>query len=170
MILTKKISQNISIYNSTNYTSRIGANGIIDAEAKIEGDLCTPTGDHTVTHGYYRADRIAKPETLIPMSPITPEMGWCDEPTHPAYNQLIQKPFEASHEDLWREDHLYDIVLVTNHNTNPTIPGRGSAIFIHLAESDPESLRPSAGCLKLQYADLLHILKTCGDTLIWRVS
>jgi L,D-peptidoglycan transpeptidase YkuD (ErfK/YbiS/YcfS/YnhG family) len=37
---------------------------------------------------------------------------------------------------MWREDHLYDLVLVLGYNDDPVVPGKGSAIFLHLARPD----------------------------------
>ena len=45
-------------------------------------------------------------------------------------------PYATAHEELWRGDHLYDIVIETSHNKRPRIQGRGSAIFFHLARPD----------------------------------
>jgi L,D-peptidoglycan transpeptidase YkuD (ErfK/YbiS/YcfS/YnhG family) len=148
------------------FDAAIGQNGIIDAELKEEGDKKTPTGRYRVTHGYYRPDRIPPQKTSLQLHPLQPLCGWCDDPKHALYNQKISKPFSASHEDLWREDHLYDLILVTDHNTNPIIPGNGSAIFIHIA---PPDFSASAGCLTLLKKDLINIIETCGHELYWEI-
>lgn len=142
----------------------IGKNGIVAAKDKVEGDLKTPKGRYQVTHGFYRPDKMDCPKSEIPFTALTPSCGWCDDPSHAFYNQYVIKPFDTSHEDLWRADDAYDLILVTDHNTNPIIPRKGSAIFIHVACED---FMPSAGCLVLQKQDLLMIVESCEIGLVW---
>lgn len=122
---------------------------------KREGDGGTPVGRWPLRFVLYRADRLAPPPGPLPVRAIRPEDGWCDAPADPAYNRLIAKPFAASHEDLWRDDHLYDLVVVVGHNDDPPVPGLGSAIFIHLRRDDHG---PTAGCVALARDDLLDLL------------
>jgi L,D-peptidoglycan transpeptidase YkuD (ErfK/YbiS/YcfS/YnhG family) len=93
---------------------------------------------------FYRADRIGRPATKLPCTAIAPEDGWCDAPADPAYNRKIRLPYKASAETLWRDDTLYDIVVVLGHNDDPVVPGAGSAIFLHLARDDGG---PTEGCI-----------------------
>ncbi|MBV9420719.1 MAG: L,D-transpeptidase family protein, partial [Alphaproteobacteria bacterium] len=86
---------------------------------------------------------------------IAPDDGWCDAPSHPAYNTQIKTPFTASHETLWRDDHLYDVVIIVGFNDAPVIAGKGSAIFIHVARPD---FGPTEGCIALAQDDLLELL------------
>ena len=79
-----------------------------------------------------------------------------DDVGDPAYNQHIQKPYKGRHENLWRQDHLYDIVLVVGHNDDPVVKGEGSGIFVHLRRLEGI---PTAGCVALDKDDLLKILK-----------
>jgi len=68
---------------------------------------------------------------------------------------------------LWREDGLYDIVVVVGYNDLPRIKGRGSAIFIHVARTgaDGLDLEPTEGCVALQKGDLLRLLPIlCSQT------
>ncbi|MBM3571541.1 MAG: hypothetical protein FJX52_04135 [Alphaproteobacteria bacterium] len=136
----------------------LGRSGIrID---KREGDGATPGGIFGFRRVLYRADRLAKPMTALPIAPIGRDDGWCDDPVDPFYNKPVRLPFGTSHERLWRDDRLYDLILVIGHNDDPVIPGRGSAVFVHLARSD---LGPTAGCVAFTSADLLSILKECGN-------
>jgi len=103
----------------------------------------------------YRPDRIRPFASNLPIVSLTPIDGWCDDPTDPSYNRLIKTPYVASHEILWRPDHVYDIVIVVGYNDSPPIPPRGSAIFIHLMNDDQT---PTAGCITLSRGDLIDIL------------
>ena len=124
-------------------------------EDKKEGDGATPLGTFPFRKVFYRTDRLAAPKTCLPLSPLTPQDGWCDDVGDPAYNKHIQKPYGGHHEDLWRTDHVYDIILVVGHNDDPVESGEGSAIFVHLRR--PEST-PTDGCVALDQADLLKVL------------
>jgi L,D-peptidoglycan transpeptidase YkuD (ErfK/YbiS/YcfS/YnhG family) len=122
---------------------------------KTEGDGATPVGLLRLTRVLYRAGRVKPPVCAVPVEPISLTDGWCDDPKDPAYNRLVRLPYPARHEALWRSDSLYDIIGVLNWNTNPVIPHRGSAIFLHLATQD---YAPTAGCIALALPDLVKCL------------
>ena len=117
-----------------------------------EGDGITPRGSFAVREVFYRADRIAPPHTLLPLRKIAPDDGWCDAPDDPNYNRLVKLPYPAGAENMWREDHLYDLVAVLGYNDDPVVAGKGSAIFLHLARPD---YSPTHGCVALAYDDLV---------------
>ena len=146
----------------------VGRSGI--KADKREGDGATPTGCFHFETVYYRPDRLAEPVTRLPVMAIQPDDGWCDDPKDPLYNQPVKLPYAASHEQLWREDHLYDLLIITSHNQNPIIPDMGSAIFIHLARLvDQGEYAPTAGCLALSLSDLQLILSTATPNAVWVV-
>ena len=60
------------------------------------------------------------------------------------YNRLVTLPYPAHHEEMWRTDGLYDVVVLIGYNTDPPAPGRGSAIFLHVACPD---FSPTDGCI-----------------------
>ncbi len=122
---------------------------------KQEGDGATPAGLLPLRRVLYRADRVSKPRAAVPVEPIAPEDGWCDDPGDSRYNQMVRLPYEARHEELWRRDRLYDVVGVLGWNDRPVERGRGSAIFLHVATGD---FAPTEGCLALALADLLRVL------------
>lgn len=130
-----------------------GRNGI--TAQKQEGDGATPTGTLRLVRVLYRADRLAPPRCAVPVEPISPQDGWCDDPNDQAYNQPVTLPYAASHEALWRDDGLYDIIGVLDWNLNPATSGRGSAIFLHIATPD---YAPTAGCVALNQPDILKLL------------
>lgn len=131
---------------------------------KREGDGGTPVGRFPLRRVFYRPDRVPLPATGLPVSPIDPDFGWCDDPADPAYNQPVRLPFAASHERLWRSDRLYDLLAVIGYNDDPVMPGLGSAIFLHVAEA---GFKPTAGCVALAPEDLAELLACCrpGDRL-----
>lgn len=134
---------------------------------KREGDGATPVGAYPLRRVLWRADRMERPETRLPVDAIAPDDGWCDDPADPAYNRPVTRPYPASHEELWREDGVYDVIVVLGHNDDPVMPGLGSAVFMHVARPDRQ---PTAGCVALSLADLLHLLKDCGPDTVLRVA
>jgi L,D-peptidoglycan transpeptidase YkuD (ErfK/YbiS/YcfS/YnhG family) len=105
------------------------------------------------------------PSTRLPAAPIAPQDGWCDDPADPAYNRLVPLPYPARHERLWREDEIYDLLIVLGHNDDPVVPGLGSAIFLHIARPD---WGPTEGCVALARADLEALLARArpGDRVV----
>jgi len=126
---------------------------------KREGDGGTPIGCFLLRRVFYRRDRLAPPITALAVTPIEPDDGWCDDPTHPAYNQPVRLPFTGSHERLWREDGLYDLLAVIGWNDDPVVPGLGSAIFLHVARPD---YAPTEGCVAVALDDLIALLAASG--------
>ena len=149
-------------WNGRTVRCALGRSGITGA--KREGDGATPAGSFALLRILYRPDRINAPQTRLPVAPMAQGDGWCDDAAHPAYNQPVALPFAASHEKMWREDGLYDVVGILDYNLAPARPGLGSAIFLHVAR---EGHAPTAGCVALALPDLLALIADCapGDIL-----
>ena len=122
---------------------------------KREGDGATPAGSFALLCCYYRPDRLPPPLTGLPLHPLQPSDGWVDDPADPQYNRLVSLPYPARHEALWREDGLYDLIVPIAYNTDPPLPGRGSAIFLHVARRD---FAPTEGCIAIARDALLDLL------------
>jgi len=134
--------------------------GGIDHKHK-EGDGITPLGSHPFGRIFWRSDRLSQPKTELTCLPITPDMGWCDDPDQADYNQLIKLPHDGHFENLWRDDPVYDVVVELLYNTNPIKRGQGSAIFMHVAKPD---FSPTEGCIALKLEDLLSLLQEANET------
>ncbi len=132
----------------------LGRSGVIEAAAKREGDGCSPLGAWPIRRLLYRPDK-GRPETALASAAIEPDDGWCDDPGDPAYNRPVDLPYPASAEHMWREDGVYDLVVVLGHNDDPPVAGAGSAIFLHLAR---DGYTPTEGCIALNRADLQTLL------------
>lgn len=110
----------------------IGKGGLVAAADKREGDGASPIGVWPIRGMLLRPDRVAFPEGLrLPWRWLRPGDGWSDGVDDPAYNQPVRHPHGFSAERLWREDELYDVIVVLGHNDAPAVPGMGSAIFWH---------------------------------------
>jgi len=143
----------------------LGPSGVVDAATKREGDGASPAGAWPLRRVLYRPDRRAAPTTALPVAPLDPSDGWCDAPADGAYNRQVRLPYPASAERLWRDDGVYDLIVVLGYNDDPVIRGAGSAIFLHLARPD---FTPTAGCVALAAADLEALLALAkpGDALV----
>jgi L,D-peptidoglycan transpeptidase YkuD (ErfK/YbiS/YcfS/YnhG family) len=137
----------------------LGRSGV--AADKVEGDGTTPIGRFPIRRLFYRPDRVRGLDCRLPMQPIAPSDGWCDDPEDAAYNRLVTRPYPASHEAMWLESALYDLVLVIGHNDDPVVPGKGSAVFLHLAQPD---YAPTAGCVAFARADFIALLEAMAPT------
>jgi len=159
----KLIIQKNSLYiDNVKYRCAIGTNGI--TKNKIEGDGCTPYGKYNFKDIYYRADKLGDLCFNNNSLKILPDDGWCDDPKSNFYNKFIKFPFSHSAEKLYRNDDIYDIVCVIDYNISPTVSGKGSAIFLHVAHTD---YRGTQGCVALSKKDLLKIApQITKDTII----
>ena len=131
----------------------LGPAGIV--RRKREGDGGTPAGRFALMGGCFRPDRQPRPVVPVAVRPSRPLDGWCDDPSRGCYNRPVTLPFPASHERLWREDRLYDVLLVLDYNMWPRRRGAGSAIFLHVMAKDGTA---TAGCVALRPADLRRLL------------
>jgi L,D-peptidoglycan transpeptidase YkuD (ErfK/YbiS/YcfS/YnhG family) len=135
----------------------LGRGGIL--ANKFEGDGATPRGSFRPRRLWWRADRWPRPRTRLPIRRITPQDGWCEEPSDRHYNQPVRLTSGQSGDRLARADHLYDFILEIDHNTRPRIAKRGSAVFLHLAR---DNFGPTAGCVAMTRPAMLRLLARIG--------
>lgn len=138
-------------FGGRTFPAAIGRGGV--TSDKREGDGATPRGVHRITGLFYRPDRLARPAPWA--APILPGDLWSDDIRDPDYNHLVRAPHGFSHEHMRRADPLYDIVLVTDWNRPAPVPGRGSAIFLHLWR---KPRHPTEGCIAFRRDHLVWIL------------
>ena len=151
MLLVNK--HKILIYNKKKYKCSIGLNGLTNN--KVEGDKKTPMGTYSLGELFVRTDRIKNLKTKYKFIPIKKYMAWSDDPNDLEYNQLIEtKNFHK--ESLYRDDNIYNLILTINYNTNPVIPNKGSAIFLHISTND---YKPTNGCIAINANDFIEILE-----------
>ena len=127
--------------------------------AKREGDGASPVGRFRLLGGLYRPDRLPRPCSRLRLRALRRTDGWCDDPADRRYNQPVRLPDPARHERLWRADALYDLVLDIGWNRGPIRPGRGSAIFLHVAQP---VLLPTEGCVAVPRAALRRLVARLG--------
>ena len=127
--------------------------------AKREGDGASPAGRFRLLGAFYRPDRLPRPRTRLPLRALRAADGWCDDPRDRRYNRPIRLPDAAGHERMWRDDHLYDVVLDIAWNRGPIARGRGSAIFLHLTKP---GFTPTEGCVAVPPSAIRRLLERIG--------
>lgn len=140
-------------YGHMVFRAALGGRGV--RTVKREGDGAAPLGSWPILWAYYRPDKVRHPKTGIPLHPIRQDAGWCDEPEDRNYNRPVGLPYKASAERLWRDDGLYDLVVVIDYNLRSRSKGRGSAIFMHAAHP---AWDPTAGCIAISLGHLRQLL------------
>jgi len=133
----------------------IGKNGLAPLGEKREGDGRTPSG-------VYALKRAFGYEPIVETGLIYQQVGeddlWVDDPESNDYNQWVKEgdTQAKSFERLKREDDLYRYAVVVEYNTDPVVPGNGSAIFLHLWRAADQ---PTAGCVALRSEDVREIMR-----------
>ena len=141
----------------------VGKNGI--GLKKREGDLITPKGRFKFIKIFYKKNELNKISTRIPKIEIKKNFAWCTDSNNKKYNSLVNKPTSCVHEDLFRKDNLYDIVVVLSFNYISPIKYKGSAIFLHCSENKTKF---TEGCIAMEKKDLLKLIPhiTLSSSLI----
>ena len=85
----------------------------------------------------------------------------------PALQPPRQSPLLGELEKLWRDDHVYDIIVELAHNDDPVVAGLGSAIFMHIAKPD---YTPTEGCIAVAQEDMLSILSQAGPGSVLEIK
>jgi len=153
-LVSQRATRGILAFGHLRLPCAVGKSGV--AALKQEGDGASPRGTWAIEQLFYRADRVQRPRTSLPIRAMTERDAWCDISGDRNYNRLVQIPYPTIDEQLWRDDHLYDIVGVLSYNRVPRKRDAGSAIFLHAAR--PGYL-PTAGCVALAVPDLIRLVE-----------
>lgn len=145
---------------------RIGSRGLgagrgapntgINAPApKQEGDKKAPAGVFHLGTAFGRAAKAPYEGNGWPYRKTTAKDFWSDDPNSPRYNEW----FTLGDGEILAESaerlRSYTLGLVVLHNTQDTVKGAGSAIFLH-PWRNPET--PTVGCTALAEDDLIALL------------
>jgi len=131
----------------------IGYAGLAEPEEKREGDGKTPPGMYALRFSFGQR---ATPPGKMPYRLMRDDDFWIDDPSSPAYNTLQSGDIgSVSAERMKLKDGTYDLGLLIEYNTNPAIPGLGSAIFVHIWKNPREATH---GCVALERKNLERIM------------
>jgi len=140
-------------FNKYKIKCAIGKRGI--TSKKIEGDNKTPKGTFSFKSILYRKDKVPEIKSALKKDIIKKNMGWCEDINSNQYNKLIKFPFNYGAEKLWLDKDIYDIIIIINHNLNPVIKNKGSAIFLHIAR---KNYAPTKGCIAISKKNMILLI------------
>lgn len=147
-----------------------GRNGLawgIGVCGQDEGGRCKIEKDKRAPAGIFRIGKIYTHQPALPdgadypFRTITKADAWVDDPALPEYNRHVvidpaSPPEWFPRQRMRHNDFAYEYLVEIRHNSDPPIPGRGSAIFFHIRRG-PD--RPSAGCTTMARPDLIEIIR-----------
>jgi L,D-peptidoglycan transpeptidase YkuD (ErfK/YbiS/YcfS/YnhG family) len=126
---------------------------------KTERDGRAPAGVFEIgeVFGY---DPNLPPGGDYPYHQVTEADVWSDDPRSPNYNRHIvidpkNPPENYTHEKMRSGDFAYRWLIEIRHNSDPPVPGAGSAIFFHIRRGIN---RPTTGCTTMAEPDLVRII------------
>ena len=129
-----------------------GKNGF--SANRHEGDKTTPVGSFPILHAFGTADDA---DTDMTWKQITETSYWSGEPG--SYNTWVESPYRISGEHLI-DYYQYKYAMAIGFNRNPTVRGKGSAIFLHCKSTDHWY---TAGCIGVREKYMKRLLKACRN-------
>jgi L,D-peptidoglycan transpeptidase YkuD (ErfK/YbiS/YcfS/YnhG family) len=95
-----------------------------------------------------------------PYHQVTEADVWSDDPRSPNYNRHIvidpkNPPDNYTHEKMRSGDFAYHWLVEIRHNSDPPVPGAGSAIFFHIRRGVN---RPTTGCTTMAQENLVKLI------------
>jgi L,D-peptidoglycan transpeptidase YkuD (ErfK/YbiS/YcfS/YnhG family) len=129
----------------------IGRKGFAPPGEKREGDGRTPTGAFRIGTAF----GAGKIPTGLDFRLTSDNDFWVDDPESPQYNRWVTGPPQAkSFEKLRQKAYVYAAII--EYNTNPVVPGNGSAIFLHVWAG---SGAPTSGCVAMEEGEIMKLLR-----------
>ncbi|MGI8436378.1 MAG: L,D-transpeptidase family protein [Chthoniobacterales bacterium] len=127
---------------------------------KKERDGRAPAGIFRVGQ-VFTYDAKLPPGSDYPYHQVTEADLWSDDPRSPNYNRHVvidprNPPDGYSHERMRSGDFAYRWLIEVRHNSDPPVPGLGSAIFFHLRRGVN---RPTAGCTTMAQDNLVRVIQ-----------
>lgn len=141
-------------YEYDSMFARLGENGMKAAKDVYEMDLCTPTGVYSLTEAFGAAQN---PGSGVPYRVLDGSEYWIDDVDSPYYNTMqFGEPNGRwnSAEHLIEHSNSYKYALVIDYNRLPVVPGKSSAIFLHVDVGVP-----TWGCVAVEQSKMKEILQ-----------
>jgi L,D-peptidoglycan transpeptidase YkuD (ErfK/YbiS/YcfS/YnhG family) len=95
-----------------------------------------------------------------PYHQVTEADVWSDDPRSPNYNRHVvidsnNPPDNYTHEKMRSGDFAYHWLVEIRHNSDPPVPGAGSAIFFHIRRG---LNRATTGCTTMAQPELVKMI------------
>jgi L,D-peptidoglycan transpeptidase YkuD (ErfK/YbiS/YcfS/YnhG family) len=138
------------------FAARVGRNGL--SANRREGDGTTPAGTFTISATMY--GNAPNPGVRYRYRRLRCGDWWNEDPASPTYNSFQhvacgkRPPFKIGTPGMWQQPVAYPYLAVVEFNMRPTIPGRGSGIFLHAQTGGPTN-----GCVSLRRDQLVRVLR-----------
>ncbi len=127
---------------------------------KAERDGRAPAGVFRIGK-IYTYDPALPAGADYPFRQVTTADAWVDDPANPNYNRFVT--IDPANPPAWFEkqkmrhgDFAYRWLVEIRHNSDPPVPGAGSAIFFHIRRGVD---RPSAGCTTMAEENLVRLIR-----------
>ena len=127
---------------------------------KTERDGRAPAGIFRMGK-IYTYDAKLPPGSDYPFHQVTTADAWSDDMKSSDYNRFITIPDPANpppwfaKQKMRHNDFAYRWLVEIRHNSDPPVPGDGSAIFFHIRRGVS---RPTAGCTTMAESDLVKLI------------
>jgi L,D-peptidoglycan transpeptidase YkuD (ErfK/YbiS/YcfS/YnhG family) len=126
----------------------------------VERDGRAPAGVFRIGK-IYTYDSALPSGADYPFRTVSRADAWIDDVTHPNYNQHVvvdpaSPPAWFEKQKMRHGDFAYRWLIEIRHNSDPPVPGAGSAIFFHIRRG---VARPSAGCTTMAENDLVSLIQ-----------
>jgi L,D-peptidoglycan transpeptidase YkuD (ErfK/YbiS/YcfS/YnhG family) len=127
---------------------------------KVEHDGRAPAGVFKIGKIYTYDARL--PEGAdYPFHQVTAADAWVDDLSLPEYNQFVSidpknPPPWFEKQKMRHNDFAYRWLVEIRHNSDPPVPGAGSAIFFHIRRG---VTRPTSGCTTMAEEDLVSLIR-----------
>src|SRR4051812_29621678 len=128
---------------------------------KKERDGRAPAGVFRIGRIYTYDARLPNGSDF-PFHQVTTADAWVDDMNSPDYNRFVtidnpaQPPPWFEKQKMRHNDFAYRWLVEIRHNSDPPVPGNGSAIFFHIRRGVN---RPTAGCTTMAESDLVRLIK-----------
>ena len=138
------------------WRARVGYHGL--SAHHREGDGTTPTGTYAIGPVVYGLD--PDPGLSFRYHRLACGDWWDEDPASPTYNTFrhvrcgARPPFVGGSEALWRATVAYRLFAVVEYNAAPVVPGRGSAMFLHV-----DTGHATNGCVSVAEPRLTWLLR-----------
>ncbi len=147
-----------------------GKHGLAWGRGLMPGDSNGPTKvehDNRAPAGLFRIGLIYTYDASLPAGANYPFHqvaagdAWVDDVKNPYYNQFVHvdkdnPPGWFDKQKMRHGDFAYRWLVEVRHNSDPPVPGFGSAIFFHIRRG---AQRPSAGCTTMSRTDLINLIR-----------